>query len=184
MPMVACGETGTENEPTARAETAVLDTYGTAEDPALPEDMFSDEEEAFSLPPIPDDLTGGKPWIDSCVAGNVTTDTETSAVDDFYLYVNKDWIASNEIPEGSPTLEFDLTVEPRARMQKALAGDALSGHDAHQAQLLYRTIVDTDLQKAVPAEEHRGSKCGRSRKDMRLSLPASASSGSTRCKYC
>lgn len=93
-----------------------------------------------------------KPWIDSCVAGNVTTDTETFAVDDFYLYVNKDRIASNEIPEGSPTLEFDLTVEPRARMQKALAGDALSGHDAHQAQLLYRTIVDTDAREAAGCE--------------------------------
>lgn len=47
-----------------------------------------------TMPSIPEDLRGGSPWMDSCIAGNVTADTETSAADDFCLYVNKDWITS------------------------------------------------------------------------------------------
>jgi|GEM_PF-6713049 len=49
----------------------------------------SEKSEEPQLPPIPDDLTSGKPWIDSCVAGNITADTETSPTEDFYAYVNK-----------------------------------------------------------------------------------------------
>lgn len=55
-------------------ETASAAEEETEQD--LPE--FFDEDEEPTLPPIPDDLTGGKSWIDSSIPGNVTTDTQTS----------------------------------------------------------------------------------------------------------
>ncbi|MBQ9009665.1 MAG: hypothetical protein IJ088_10085 [Clostridia bacterium] len=91
------------------------------------------EEMDMTLPPIPEDLTGGRPWIDSCIAGNVTADTPTSPKEDFYLYANRDWILSSEIPEGSPTLDYDVFAAGREKVQAALAGATCTGHDAHQA---------------------------------------------------
>ena len=46
-------------------------------DPAKADEMDFTEEN-FALPTIPDDCTGGKPWMDPCIPGNVTADTKTS----------------------------------------------------------------------------------------------------------
>ena len=80
-------------------------------------------------------FTGGKPWMDSSIPGNVTADTATSPADDFYLYENKAWIISHELPEGSPVTMKDLGAGERAQVRDALAGDVLSGHDAHQGPI-------------------------------------------------
>ncbi|MBQ9062152.1 MAG: M13 family metallopeptidase [Eubacterium sp.] len=109
-------------------------------------------EEEPEMPEIPDDVTGGKPWIASCIPGNVTADTETSPADDFYLYANKEWIVSNELPEGSPVTSRDRTAGVNARMREALAGEMLSGHDARQAQLLFNAFVNTEARDAAGCE--------------------------------
>ncbi len=77
-----------------------------------------EEVEEPTLPAIPADVTGGKPWMDSVVVGNVTADTQTSPVDDLYLYVNKDWIIAQKLPEGSVTLDFDKFAERLAYAAK------------------------------------------------------------------
>lgn len=131
---------------TASGETEVSLAEENAEQ-VLPD--IEEEEEEPELPPIPDDLTGGKPWIDSTIVGNVTADTQTSPADDFYLYVNKDWLISHELPEGSQTTEHDMTAEAKKRLQEALAGEDLEDHDSHQAQLFFRAFCSADAREAA-----------------------------------
>ena len=101
---------------------------------------MNDEPE---LPPIPDDLSGGKPRIDATIVGNITADTVTSPKDDMYTWANKDRLLSMELPEGAETLESDHSKEAREMLLAALSGDDLSEHDARQAQLLFRAFTDT-----------------------------------------
>lgn len=72
--------------------------------------------------------------------------------DDFYLYANRDWILSNDLPEGSPVMQADLGAGDRAQVREALAGEPLSEHDARQAQLLFKAFVDTDARDAAGCE--------------------------------
>ena len=139
--LVACGQAPQApagNDPTDSTES---------------EDLGGEDE--FVLPPIPDDLTGGKPWMDSNVVGNVTADTKTSPTDDFCLYVNKDQLLSQKLPEGSPTLERDHLVEARAHVKAALLGEDLTDHDAHQAQLLAKAFCNTDARDTVACDPAR-----------------------------
>jgi len=43
---------------------------------------------------------GGKPWINSVIKENVMKAQRTSPKEDFQLYVNYDWLKTNDIPEG------------------------------------------------------------------------------------
>ena len=92
LSLAACGG---QSQQTGTAETQVEPADTEESEPG------SDEDDQFVLPPIPNDLTGGQPWMDSCVEGNVTADTETSPTDDFFLYVNKDALASNDSATNS-----------------------------------------------------------------------------------
>ncbi|MBQ9006277.1 MAG: hypothetical protein IJ092_07875, partial [Atopobiaceae bacterium] len=127
----------------------------TADTEEVEVDLSADDDEEFVLPPIPDDVTGGKPWIDSVVVGNVTEATETSPQDDLYLYVNKDWITSTTIPEGRQFTDSDVFAEGRASVIQILTGDALTEHDARQAQLLFDAFCDTDARTAAGVEPAR-----------------------------
>ena len=105
----------------------------------------------------PADTKGGVPWLDSNIEGNVTADTTASPQDDFYLSVNHDWLASTKIPAGAKTTGSDLALEGRKRAQEAVAGAELSGHDAKQAQLLYRAAADMDARNAAGCEPARAT---------------------------
>lgn len=118
-------------------------------------DAVADEELSDALPAIPDDLTGGSPWINSNIPGNVTAETAASPKEDFYIWANKDWIASSKIPEGSQFLDLDVFAEGRARVKAALAGDALPDHDAHQVQIFYHAFIDTAAREAAGCEPLR-----------------------------
>ena len=135
------------SDPVTAAEGFEAAAYPAASDES--EAFPSEEDEELVLPPIPDDLTGGRPWIDSSVVGNVTADTQTSPVEDFYLYVNKDWILSHDLPAGSQTTERDGLANARARVRSALMGEDLTDHDARQAQLFFRAFCDTDAREAA-----------------------------------
>ena len=45
-------------------------------------------------------ISGGKPWINSDIKENISISTAIDPRDDFHLYVNKEWILENDIPEG------------------------------------------------------------------------------------
>ena len=105
----------------------------------------------------PADTTGGSPWIDSNIPGNATADMDVSPADDFYLWANRDWIASTQIPEGARTTGVDMQAEAYEQVRSVVAGADLQGHDARQAQLLYRTAADVDARNAAACEPARAT---------------------------
>ena len=103
-------------------------------------------------PQPPTDVSGGKPWIDSNLKDNIKPGMETSPKDDFYLYVNYDWLLSTDISEGSRVVGANLAAEGNEHAAKAVSGDDLTDHDARQAQLLYRAAADTAARDAAGIE--------------------------------
>ena len=103
-------------------------------------------------PQPPTDVSGGKPLIDSNLKDNIKPGMETSPKDDFYLYVNYDWLLSTDISEGSRVVGANLAAEGNEHAAKAVSGDDLTDHDARQAQLLYRAAVNTAARDAAGVE--------------------------------
>lgn len=104
-----------------------------------------------NAPQAPKDTTGGSPWLDSNIEGNVREGMETSPKDDFYLWANYDWLLQTQIPEGSKTAGSGLESEGREHAMRAISGEELEGHDARQAQLFYRAAANTAARDAAGA---------------------------------
>lgn len=79
------------------------------------------------MPKPPTDVSGGKPWIDSNLKGNIKPGMETSPKDDFYLYVNYEWLLSTDIPEGARVVGSGLASEGNEHAAKAVSGANLTG---------------------------------------------------------
>ena len=103
-------------------------------------------------PQPPTDVSGGKPWIDSNLKANIKPGMETSPKDDFYLYVNYEWLLNTDIPEGSKVVGSGLASEGNEHAAKAVSGADLADHDARQAQLLYRAAADMTARDAAGVE--------------------------------
>ena len=112
----------------------------------------SEQAGGQEVPQPPTDVSGGKPWVDSNLKDNIKPGMETSPKDDFYLYVNYDWLLETDIPEGSRVMGSGLATEGSEHAAKAVSGDDLTGHDARQAQLLYRAAADTAARDAAGVE--------------------------------
>lgn len=154
-----CGSSGPAPESAALPVTADNTTSAAETNIGTPETQISETYEEQTeddnaaempeLPPIPDDVSTGKPWMDGSLVGNVTADTETSPAEDYYTWVNKDWLVSTELPEGMDELMPNLLAESREKVKTALESELLSGHDARQAQLLFRAFSDTEARDAA-----------------------------------
>ena len=101
------------------------------------------------------EIGGGKPWIDSDIKENISADTPVDPKDDFHLYVNKEWILKNEIPDGyfvwSPYHE--RTLEVKNQCIDLLTDDSLTGHDAELIQTYNSLILDWDARNASGVSE-------------------------------
>ncbi len=99
----------------------------------------------------PVDFTGGTPWVDSDMKSNIAEDMETSPKDDFHLYVNKDWLVSNEIPAGSSENSSveEVTMETNKKIQSILTDQSLTGHNAELVQGFYEKYLDWDTRNAA-----------------------------------
>ena len=83
---------------------------------------------------------------------------ETSPKDDFYLYANYDWLLNTDIPEGDKVAAgVGMDGDGPEHVAAAITGDELVGHDARQAQLLYRVTVDTAARDAAGVEPARAT---------------------------
>ncbi len=105
-----------------------------------------------------EEALGGSPWINSDIKANITEDMETSAVDDFNLYVNYDWILNTEIPEesGSYAALSDVSTIVQDKAMTLFTDDSLDSHDAQLVKGLYNQYLDWDSRNAVgitPAAE-------------------------------
>lgn len=128
---------GVSIEELAKEFGVALGEEETADEAATEE---TDEEEASV------ETGGGSPWIDADLKSNIKEDMDLSAKDDFYLYVNHDWLLKAELPEGksskSAFSEVNDIVNDKAL--KVLGDDTLKGHDAELIQSFYKAILDWD----------------------------------------
>lgn len=97
--------------------------------------------------PITADASDKNPaskWIESDIAGNVTSDTNVSLKDDFNTAVSKKWLSSTSIPEGytgySAFSEADDVI--RQRKITLIKDDSLKSHDATLVKTLYSLTGD------------------------------------------
>ncbi len=111
-------------------------------------------EYAAEIEPDPNiDYTTGTPWLCSFLDGNVTAETPTPDLkDDFYLAVNKDDLASLQIPEGYSVCGTMYDVDMQADNDiKELFTDApeTDDHDAQLALNLYSLYMDWDTRNEI-----------------------------------
>ena len=111
---------------------------GTEESPGSQETVGSEEAAV--------ETGGGSPWIASDLKENVTEGMELSPKDDFFLYVNHDWVMANDIPDGysSYSTANEIMEEIRDKVQALLEDEELEGHEAELVRDLYETCLDWD----------------------------------------
>lgn len=111
-------------------------------------------EYAAQTEPDPNiDYTTGTPWLCSFLDGNVTVDTPTPDLkDDFYLAVNKDDLASRQIPEGYSicgTL-YDVAMQSDEDIKNLFTENSeADSHDAQLALNLYSLFMDWDTRNEL-----------------------------------
>jgi hypothetical protein len=76
-------------------------------------------------------ISGGKPWINSNIKENISTNTAIDPKDDFHLYVNKEWILKNTIPEGYSSWSYyqERALEVKKQGINLLKDKSIEGHD-------------------------------------------------------
>ena len=85
-------------------------------------------------------------WIDGALKENLQENMDISLKDDFYLYVNYDWLKNTEIPEGySSWNSFSEAAKmTRERELSVIMDESLEGHDAELVRDLYNAYLDWD----------------------------------------
>lgn len=123
-------------------EPVAAEPTETVEEPAATETV---SEDAGALD-ADQDMSGGTPWVDSDLKDNITEGMEVSAKDDFYLYVNYEWLKNTDIPEGrgSANSFSDVSDITKSNALEVLKDDTLTGHDAELVQSYYNAILDWD----------------------------------------
>ena len=139
-------------EPSSAQSSEQPSVQASEEASSQPSEEAPEQEASQKAPQPPTDVSGGKPWIDSNLKANIKPGMETSPKDDFYLYVNYEWLLNTDIPEGDKGVGAGLVSKGYEHAAKAVSGDDLTDHDARQAQLLYRAAADTAARDAAGAE--------------------------------
>lgn len=85
-------------------------------------------------------------WVWSSMKENVDPNVDTDPKDDFYLYVNKDWILENEIQDGySSYTSFNKIFDGIEQKQIEICKDeTLTEEDAQKVRELYNKVLDWD----------------------------------------
>ena len=133
----AAGSTYTENTETetadAETESAVAEETGS----------IDNTESTESDTPV---TSGGRPWIDSDLKENLTSDMKTDPRDDFHLYANKDWLLENEIPDGHESWSFftERGFDVDKQCMELLKDESIEGHDGELVRTLNSLLLDWD----------------------------------------
>ncbi len=143
---VPSGEISSEN---------VVTSESTSGDDVQSENPETDSEQSEETPT---NTLGGKPWLDTDLKENISADLPTSAKDDFYWYVNKDWLLSTEIdPEAGGNNTFnEVGKHTKEKALAILTDDSLEGENVKLVQDFYNAILDWDARDELglaPAEE-------------------------------
>lgn len=92
------------------------------------------------------DFSKSYPWVDSNLKEAVSKKTKTDPREDFHLYVNKDWILSNEIPAGMGSWSQYAACEDIVTQKciGLLEEEDISNRNEELVKTLYRQIKDWD----------------------------------------
>ena len=94
----------------------------------------------------------GEPWVSSNLLGNLSPDYKPGPEEDFYVYVNRDWLLEDQIEEGLPqnrpmTLAAQRIVQDRCA--ELLAEGNAEERDVRSAQNYYALLRDWKLRDKV-----------------------------------
>ena len=93
-------------------------------------------------------------WFVSDLMGNVTADTQVQAEDDFHAAVNKDWLATAEIPQGYTNANpfVDRESEVKEQILALMTDDTQTSHEAELVRTLYSQYTDMDKRNGLGVE--------------------------------
>ena len=148
--MTACGSSApvsTETDNVSEETTAEEEQESGTQEASESQEESGIEEAAV-------ETGGGIPWIASDLKENVTDGMELSPKDDFYLYVNHDWIMDNDMPAGYSLYSTadEIEEESRAKVQALLEDEELGGHEAELVRHLYNACLDWDTRNELGME--------------------------------
>ncbi len=94
------------------------------------------------------------PWVNYSIIGSVQEDTPADPTDNFFLYVNKDWLLNTPV---NPSMGYSNTITERndALLKELLAlveGEDRTDHDGQLVQTLYRAYTDMDKRNELGIE--------------------------------
>ena len=101
----------------------------------------------------------GTPWIDSELKENISDDTPIDPKEDFHLYANKEWLMSNEIPDGYSTWShyYEREADVKDQCLAILNDESARGHDAELIYTYYRLLLDWDERNRNGVSELQGT---------------------------
>ena len=109
---------------------------------------------------LPMDPTVMKPWINSCILGEVTDEVKADLKDDIFLNVNHDWLRDAKLRPGfdSETPIFDAADTVKNRCLEFLTDknlkfdDAILSHDVDLIQSYYDLYLDWEGRNKLGVE--------------------------------
>ena len=118
------------------------------------------EEKTETKSKLPMDPSVMKPWINSCILGEVTDDVKAELKDDFFLNVNHDWLRDAKLRPGYPTETpiFDAVDTVKNRCLEFLTDktlkfdDKVLSHDVDLIQGYYDLFLDWEGRNKVGVE--------------------------------
>ncbi|MBQ8067531.1 MAG: M13 family metallopeptidase [Solobacterium sp.] len=102
---------------------------------------------------------GGTPWTDYDLKENISADLTLSPKDDLYYAVNKDWLATAQLPEGRSSLDMFDQVKDNLDRRAIAVLEGTDNPDSRNVQLvrtLYSAFLDwqaRDETGVTPLEE-------------------------------
>ena len=94
----------------------------------------------------------GSPWIDGSVSEALTEGMELSPRDNFYLYVNYDYLMQRKNGEKDPNTSYEKLL---GDVKGILEDDHAENHYVELAQQFYKAYVDADARNRLGAEPLR-----------------------------
>ena len=97
-------------------------------------------------------------WIWAEIKENIDPEKDYSPKDDFHMYVNKDWLLNNNIPDGyaSYSKYAQRQLDVSKEFMNLLTDETLTSDLAKQVQSVYKAILDWDARNELgyaPLEE-------------------------------
>ncbi len=141
----------TEEKQEEEAEPAETEDDQTTKDaPAVEAAPKADEEDSTPIDPAL--ARSGKPWIDASAKEALSEDMELSPRDNFYLYVNYDYLMRRKNGEKDPNESYEKMLR---EVKSLLEDDKAEDHYVELSQQFYKAFMDADTRNKEGVEPLR-----------------------------